>query len=240
VIGISEELKTGVTNFPFLFSASNQKLTALSGVNGIRSADGINDSDQIAGGCTDAQNFGIACVVSNNGTGTVTQLGAPAEQGGTQITCRDAVAVNTNGQALAACGAGGIGAPFQGDAAVIWTNGTPTVAGPITDSTVPVGFNNNDQVIGFTEGGSDQGWSWSNGTTTDLSFVPAAINDSGVIVGGPFIDSGGTVQNLNTLIPAGSGYQIFGATGINDNGKIVANAVDTATGQTHALLLNPS
>jgi hypothetical protein len=39
-----------------------------------------------------------------------------------------------------------------------------------------------------------------------------------VNVGGQFVDSGGTVQNLNTLIPAGSGYQIQSATGINDNG----------------------
>jgi probable HAF family extracellular repeat protein len=61
-----------------------------------------------------------------------------------------------------------------------------------------------------------------------------------VNVGGQFVDSGGTVQNLNTLIPAGSGYQIQSATGINDNGHIVANATDTATGQTHALLLTPS
>jgi probable HAF family extracellular repeat protein len=30
------------------------------------------------------------------------------------------------------------------------------------------------------------------------------------------------------------------ATGINNNGQIVANAIDTVTGQTHALLLNPS
>jgi probable HAF family extracellular repeat protein len=57
---------------------------------------------------------------------------------------------------------------------------------------------------------------------------------------GQFIYSNGTLQNLNTLIPAGSGYQIQNATGINNNGQIVANAVDTATGQTHALLLNPS
>jgi probable HAF family extracellular repeat protein len=35
-------------------------------------------------------------------------------------------------------------------------------------------------------------------------------------------------------------YQIESATGINDNGQIVANAEDTATGQTHALLLTPS
>jgi len=40
--------------------------------------------------------------------------------------------------------------------------------------------------------------------------------------------------------PAGSGYQIESATGINDNRQIVANADDTATGQTRALLLSPA
>ena len=77
---------------------------------------------------------------------------------------------------------------------------------------------------------------------TDLGpiFFPAAINDNGVIVGGDLIDSAGTVQNLNNLIPAGSPYQIQNATGINNNGQIVANAYDTATNQTHTLLLTPN
>ena len=43
---------------------------------------------------------------------------------------------------------------------------------------------------------------------------PALMNDSGVIVGGAFVYSGGTLQNLNNLIPAGFGYQIQNATGI--------------------------
>ena len=88
----------------------------------------------------------------------------------------------------------------------------------------------------------DDAFVWSNGTMTDLgsNFSPAAVNDSGVIVGGQFVYNGGTLQNLNNLIPAGSGCQIQSATGINDNGQIVANA--TASGnpyQQHALLLNP-
>ena len=40
------------------------------------------------------------------------------------------------------------------------------------------------------------------------------------------------MQDLNTLIPAGSPYQIQYPTAINDNGQIVANATDN-----HALLL---
>jgi len=47
---------------------------------------------------------------------------------------------------------------------------------------------------------------WSNGTKADLrnNFSPAAINHSGVIVGGQLVYSGATLQNLNTLISAGS------------------------------------
>jgi len=58
-----------------------------------------------------------------------------------------------------------------------------------------------------------------------------------VMVGGDQIDTGGTVQNLNTLIPAGSGYQIQDATAINNNGQILASATGGSSG---AVLLNPS
>jgi uncharacterized membrane protein len=76
---------------------------------------------------------------------------------------------------------------------------------------------------------------WSNGTMTDLglNFFPAAINDNGVIVGGTEIYSGGTLQNLNNLIPAGS-PQITSAVAISDNGQIVA----ASGGRT--LLLTPN
>jgi len=105
-------------------------------------------------------------------------------------------------------------------------------------------ISSNGQVVGTSETstGAEDGFLWSNGTMTDpdSNFSPAAVNDSGVIVGGAFVYSGGTLQNLNNLIPPGSPYQIQSATGINDNGQIVANAEDTATGQQHALLLTPN
>jgi len=149
-----------------------------------------------------------------------------------------AVAINNNGQVLGNCfnSAGGI--------ALVWTNDTPTVLptlGGVASSGTAI--NNLGQVVGTSETstGAEDGFLWSNGTMTDLgsNFSPAAVNGSGVIVGGQFAYNG-TLQNLNNLIPAGSGYQIQSATGINDNGQIVANAEDTATGQTHALLLNPN
>jgi probable HAF family extracellular repeat protein len=128
---------------------------------------------------------------------------------------------------------------------VVWTNGTPTVlptlGGPYFNATA---MNNLGQVVGYAQDSTDaqHGFLWTNGQMTDLglNFYAAAINDSGVIVGGNDIYSGGTVQNLNNLIPAGSPYQINYATGINDNGQIVAKAYDTATNQGHSVLLTPN
>src|SRR5215831_564455 len=81
-------------------------------------------------------------------------------------------------------------------------------------------------VVGFAQTGTDadHGFLWINGKMTDLglNFFPAAVNDNDVIVGGNEIYSGGTLQDLNTLIPAGSPYQIQYANGINNKGQIVA------------------
>jgi probable HAF family extracellular repeat protein len=93
--------------------------------------------------------------------------------------------------------------------------------------TTASGINNNGQIAGSgtTSTGATDGFLDSNGTVTDLgSFRPQALNDNGVMVGGDLIDSGGTVQNLNNLIPAKSGYTISLAFAINDKGQIAATA----------------
>ena len=68
-------------------------------------------------------------------------------------------------------------------------------------------INDNGQVADTSETstGAEDGFSRSNGTMTDLgsNFTSAAVNDSGVIVGGQFVYNG-TLQNLNTLIPQGA------------------------------------
>jgi len=124
---------------------------------------------------------------------------------------------------------------------VLWQNGTVTDLGSIGNISdyglayVAVALNNNGQIAVWTQATPD-GYLYSNGTVTDLgSFYPNSINDNGVMVGGPSIDSGGTVQNLNSLIPANSASQAGDATAINDNGQIVAITPDD-----HTLLLNPS
>ncbi len=87
---------------------------------------------------------------------------------------------------------------------------------------------------------------------------PTGINDSGQIVGNseiPGIYSGpksqrrhaqpigvvlanGVFVNLNTLIPANSGFTIIMADAINNSGQIVCDAV-VPNGETHAVLLTP-
>jgi probable HAF family extracellular repeat protein len=50
----------------------------------------------------------------------------------------------------------------------------------------------------------------------------------------------GKMVNLNKLVNAtGRNYLLVSATGINDNGQIVANAYDTQNGGVHAVLLTP-
>jgi hypothetical protein len=73
-------------------------------------------------------------------------------------------------------------------------------------------------------------------TDLGVSFFPAAINDNGVIVGDQFVYSNGTLQDLNTLVPAGT-PPIQDAKAINDNGQIVA---DTSAFGAEALLLTPN
>ena len=74
-----------------------------------------------------------------------------------------------------------------------------------------------------------------------------AINTAGLIVGGnsvsgsatrAFLWRNGVATDLNTLIPANSGWTLNFASGINDRGQIVGWGVNF-TGSIHAFLLTP-
>jgi probable HAF family extracellular repeat protein len=110
-------------------------------------------------------------------------------------------------------------------------------------------INRSGEIVGFaqTSTDADHGFLDRAGKMTDLgnNVFPNAISNSGVIAGqggcgNAFILSGGICRNLQTLIPAGSGYELQTAIGINNKGQIVVDASTTITFQNHALLLNPN
>jgi probable HAF family extracellular repeat protein len=135
--------------------------------------------------------------------------------------------------------------------AVMWSNGQITDLGTLGGTqSAAYAINNLGQVTGWAHTASEAThvFLWSNGTMTDLGTfgldpVGEAINNHGVIVGqsgnGAWIWSNGVFQNLNNLIPPGSGFTLNDATAINDNGQIVADGSNNTTGQTHAFLLTP-
>ena len=89
-------------------------------------------------------------------------------------------------------------------------------------------------IVGFaqTSTGANHGFLYTGGKLTDLGpdFSPAAINDNTVIAGtssrGAAVWSNGVLQNLNNLIPPGSGIVLNQATAINNKGQIVAEGND--------------
>jgi len=85
------------------------------------------------------------------------------------------------------------------------------------------------------------------GTLGGDSSSAAAINGAGLIVGDSEITpgnltshafsmtSGGTMTDLNTLIPGNSGWTLLGATGVNDLGQIVGYG--SINGEIHGYVL---
>jgi probable HAF family extracellular repeat protein len=85
------------------------------------------------------------------------------------------------------------------------------------------------------------------GTLGGATSGSSAINLNGEVVGvsrtadisrHAFVYTGGQMFDLNALIPPESGWTLIEATGINNQGQIVATGTDPA-GLTHAFLLTP-
>src|SRR5207302_8546748 len=85
------------------------------------------------------------------------------------------------------------------------------------------------------------------GTLGGTQSVGYGINDSGQVVGyanttgnavaHAFLYSGGAMHDLNSLIPADSGWELQQASGINDAGQIAGSGY--LNGRYHAFLLTP-
>ncbi|MBO2447828.1 hypothetical protein J4573_12060 [Actinomadura barringtoniae] len=213
-------------------------------------ATGINDNGLIAGKTLTTDDRTTAWTLNGS---TFTRLPNLPGTGNNARTD----AVNKNGLVV---GSATTATTFP---AVEWVNGQIKVLGTLPGGTfaeakavnsagVAVGVST---TTGGMETGTDHAVMFAGGTVTDLHFPGAdqtggsanGINDDGTIVGSvngfdAFVYQNGVATDLNTLIPANSGFRIVGATGINNKGQIVGMATKDGVSHrtTFGVLLTPT
>jgi probable HAF family extracellular repeat protein len=137
--------------------------------------------------------------------------------------------------------------------AFVWENGVMTNLGTLGGpNSYPLWINDRGDIVGeadisFVENSLGQfphhAFLWRNGTMTDLGTLGStshaeSINNKGQVVGrsrpgseisvlqhGFLWENGGPMIDLNTLIPAGSNFQLIDAYDINDRGEILVQAL---------------
>jgi probable HAF family extracellular repeat protein len=173
-------------------------------------AAGINDSGQVVGNSWTTDGSDRAFLSTGGNLYDLGQIGGP---GGASY----AYAINNQGL-ITGQASGGIGGNYD---AFLYSG-----SGPMTD-------------LGDL-GGSSEAWAINNaGQIVGDSYLSDGITDDAFLYSGgdPITDLGGTMTDLNSLIPAGSGWQLVAAYGINDNGDIVGYGI--YDGQTEAFELTP-
>ena len=131
----------------------------------------------------------------------------------------------------------------------LWRKGTLTdlpVILPGDDIAIPTSINNSGEVVANSLSLSTtepHAALLSRGRLISIGLgVPSSINNRGQVVGsgpgGAFLYQRGTRIELNSVLPAGSGWELSDASDINDRGQIVGGGIHN--GAFHAFLLSPS
>lgn len=143
--------------------------------------------------------------------------------------------------------------------AFLYSNGKMIDLGTLGGSkSVGYAINAGGQITGqslIAGDGTQHAFLYSGGAMTDLGTLGGAfsegrgINSSGNVVGvatdaagvvRPFLYRNGVMTNLNDLLPAGTGWNLIEANGINDAGQIVGTVRHAVEGWPRAVLLNPA
>ncbi|MCU0545004.1 MAG: PEP-CTERM sorting domain-containing protein [Oscillatoriaceae cyanobacterium Prado104] len=225
----------------------NGQRTDLGNFGGISSvANDINDSGQIVGKFAISEQQWFPFLWQN---GEMSNLGTLGYDAGA------ARAINNQGQIV-----GHSDLAFGITHAFLWENGTMKDLGTLDGHNNSIAYDINDLgvAIGYSANRNTQQSKpviWSNGQITELGTLggnvnfAVSINNKGQAVGygntaasdisHGIIWEDGQTANINSLIPADSGWFLQQINGINDRGQIVGQGINKATGQNHGFLLNP-
>ena len=251
----SSEVRTPDTAREHAFLYSNGVMTDLGLIpdKTDSSASRLNSSGQVVG--TSYYYFGpsrvdTAFLYGNGLMRSITDLGAFA----------DAPAINDSGQVVGSFFFGGDGGPCRH--AFIFSDNRVRDIGALPGDACSQGqaINNHGQAAGvsvksFSSGEVYRLFLYSGGVMQDLgrlgdrpSSVVRGMNNSGQIVGGfwpegvdrfsAFLYGDGVLADLNTLIPADSGWVLTVANDINESGQIVGRGL--WNGKMRAFLLTPA
>jgi probable HAF family extracellular repeat protein len=220
------------------FRYSDGKLTDLGTLGGQHSyAFAINQAGEVAGYSTTAAGIPEAFVSSG---GALTDLGGLGTDDQGNSLGSYAYGINKSGQVVGYADVSIDNGNQVASHAFVAGGGAMTDLGA-GDSSTALGINDAGQVIGVWKSAY---YIESGGVFTTLSALPAGINNHGDVVGytqgpssqsAPYLYTKGQMIDLNSILPAGSGWTLTNAAAINDSDQIVG--VGTFHGQQEAYLL---
>ena len=223
---VSNSVVAGSSKRAFLYSGGRMAALPLLPGKPESQAFGINGSGQVAGDCT--QGFGTSrAFLYESATRKMTALPMPPGYTGSY-----AHGINDSGQMIGEID----GAQPSGHAA-LWQGGSVKDLGtpPGTNMSIGLAINNQGQAVGNAFKDNDAAW------PRFLRYLQRfeGRHAAGAVSSGEsaWVYRDGKTTDLNTLIPAHSGWQLEEAHGINDRGQIVGRGL--RHGQQRAFLLTP-